>query len=173
MALVWLAGTRDYLGLGVETPPGGQVSIVAAFQPGGAEPLSWLWKMVFTAVTLASGFKGGEVTPLFFIGATLGHSLGLLMGEPVALFAALGFLAVFAGAANTPLACTIMGIELFGGQYAVYFAVACFVAYLASGHSGIYAAQRVGVPKRAGRSGLSGRSLREVKSEKGKEEREA
>lgn len=162
IALVGLAGTRDYLGLGVETPPGGQVSIMAAFQAGGAEPFSWLWKLVFTAVTLASGFKGGEVTPLFFIGATLGHSLGLLMGEPVALFAALGFLAVFAGAANTPLACTVMGIELFGGQYAVCFAVACFTAYLASGHSGIYGAQRLGVPKKTVPPDLHGRPLREV-----------
>ena len=66
---------------------------------------------------------------------------------PPDLFAGLGFIAVFAGAANTPLACTIMGIELFGAHYAVYFAVACFVAYFFSGHAGIYRAQRLGVAK--------------------------
>ena len=147
IALVFLLGTRDYLGLGVSPPPGGQVSILTSFQDGGATPWSWLWKTLFTSVTLASGFKGGEVTPLFFIGSTLGHALGLLMHEPVALFAALGFIAVFAGAANTPLACTVMGIELFGAHYAVYFAVASFIAYFISGHSGIYLSQRLGMPK--------------------------
>jgi H+/Cl- antiporter ClcA len=95
-------------------------------------------------VTLAAGFKGGEVTPLFFIGATLGNTLAAVLGAPVDLFAGLGFIAVFAGATNTPLACTLMGIELFGSHYAVYFAVACFVAYYSSGHSGIYGAQRLG-----------------------------
>lgn len=148
IALVYLLGTRDYLGLGVIAPPDGTVSIVNSFAEGGATSWSWLWKTLFTAVTLGSGFKGGEVTPLFFIGSTLGHALGVLMQEPVALFAALGFIAVFAGAANTPLACTVMGIELFGAHYAVYFGVACFVAYAFSGHSGIYRAQRLGVPKR-------------------------
>ncbi|GAA5147740.1 voltage-gated chloride channel family protein [Prosthecobacter algae] len=148
IALVFLLGTRDYLGLGVEATREGGVSIVSSFESGGVTPWSWLWKTLLTSVTLGSGFKGGEVTPLFFIGSTLGHVLGLLLQEPVALFAALGFIAVFAGAANTPLACTIMGIELFGAHYSVYFGVACFVAYFVSGPSGIYAAQRTGVPKR-------------------------
>jgi H+/Cl- antiporter ClcA len=65
----------------------------------------------------------------------------------VSLFAALGFIAVFAGATNTPLACTLMGIELFGGEYALFFAVACFTAYFFSGEGGIYSAQRVATPK--------------------------
>lgn len=147
IGLVWVVGTRDYLGLGVvATEPGG-VSIVSSFQAGGAETWSWFWKIVFTAVTLSCGFKGGEVTPLFFIGATLGHTLALVMGAPVELFAAIGFIAVFAGATNTPLACTLMGIELFGSGHVVYFAIGCFVAYLFSGHSGVYLSQRVGTPK--------------------------
>ena len=145
--MVHLLGSRDYLGLGVEASTPGGVSIVSSFEPGGATPWSWLWKTLFTTLTVGSGFKGGEVTPLFFIGSTLGHALALLLHEPVALFAALGFIAVFAGAANTPLACTLMGIELFGAHYAVYFGVACFVAYFFSGPSGIYSAQRLGVPK--------------------------
>lgn len=147
IALVALVGTRDYLGLGVTSPDPGAVTLLSAFTAGGATPWSWWWKLLFTAVTLGSGFKGGEVTPLFFIGATLGHTLALLLGAPVDLFAALGFLALFAGATNTPLACTVMGLELFGATHAVYFATACFIAYLFSGHSGIYSAQRPGVPK--------------------------
>ena len=120
---------------------------MSSFQPGGAHWLSWWWKILFTAVTLSSGFKGGEVTPLFFVGAALGNTLARLTGAPVDLFAGLGFVAVFAGATNTPLACTLMGIELFGSGHVVYLAIACFVAYLFSGHSGIYLSQRIGTPK--------------------------
>jgi H+/Cl- antiporter ClcA len=145
--LTWALGTRDFLGIGVISPDPHGVSILSAFSPGGANPFSWWWKLLFTAVTLAAGFKGGEVTPLFFIGATLGHVLGGLLGAPVDLFAGLGFIAVFAGAANTPLACTILGVELFGSPYLVYYATACFLAYYFSGHSSIYLAQRLGVPK--------------------------
>jgi H+/Cl- antiporter ClcA len=164
IALVYAVGTRDYLGLSVSAAPGtGAVTLLSAFHAGGAEPWSWWWKLLFTAVTLAAGFKGGEVTPLFFIGAALGNTLAVLLGAPVDLFAGLGFVAVFAGAANTPLACTVMGLELFGAPYAVYFAVACFVAYHASGHSGIYLSQRVGVAKRGGAEPPAGMSLREVR----------
>ena len=113
IALVHIAGTRDYLGLGVNNPTG--TSIVSSFTAGGAATFSWLWKLIFTAVTLGMGFKGGEVTPLFFIGAALGNTFAVLSGAPVDLMAGLGFIAVFAGATNTPLACTIMGVELFGG----------------------------------------------------------
>jgi H+/Cl- antiporter ClcA len=147
IALVYLLGTRDYLGLGVTASNDHSVSILSSFHTGGAEPWSWLWKLVFTAITLGSGFKGGEVTPLFFIGATFGNTLAWLVGAPVDLFAGLGFIAVFAGATNTPLACTIMGAELFGSQHIVYFAIACFTAYFFSGHSGIYSSQRISVPK--------------------------
>ncbi|MCE9590115.1 MAG: voltage-gated chloride channel family protein [Planctomycetes bacterium] len=147
IALVHLLGTRDYLGLGNVSPELGGVSISSAFIEGGAYPWSWWWKLLFTAITLGAGFKGGEVTPLFFIGATLGNTLAWLFHAPVDLFAALGFTAVFAGATNTPLASTIMAVELFGPQNAVYFAVASFVAYLFSGHSGVYLSQRIGTPK--------------------------
>jgi H+/Cl- antiporter ClcA len=147
IALVLALGSRDYLGLGVTAPDARAVTILSSFTPGGAMPWSWLWKLVFTAVTLGSGFKGGEVTPLFFIGATLGNTLGGVLHAPIDLFAALGFIAVFAGATNTPLACTLMGIELFGAGATPYFATACFLSYLFSGHSGIYSAQRLGSPK--------------------------
>ncbi len=151
VGLALLLGTRSYLGLGVASPDPADVTVLSCFESGGATPWSWLWKLVFTAVTLSCGFKGGEVTPLFFIGAALGNLLGGLLGVPVDLMAAMGFVAVFAGASNTPLACTLMGIELFGSEHAPYLAVACFVAYQFSGHAGIYAAQRRDVPKIPGR----------------------
>lgn len=147
LVLVYMLGTREYLGLGVWSPNADDATILGFFQPGHADYASWFWKSAFTIITLSAGFKGGEVTPLFFIGAALGNALASAIGAPVDLFAGLGFVAVFAGATNTPLACMIMGIELFGANNAVYLAVACFVAYLCSGHSSIYLSQRVGVPK--------------------------
>lgn len=151
IALVFVFGTRQYLGLGVESPDPADTTIVSSFQEGGAEPVDWLAKIGFTAVTLGSGFKGGEVTPLFYIGSTLGNTLAEAMSAPVDLFASLGFVAVFAAAANTPLASTIMGMELFGAGNTLYMAVACFVAYFISGQTGIYLAQHVvpGEPKLA------------------------
>lgn len=142
----WL-GTRDYLGLGVTAFGAEQITISSCFKLGGATSASWFWKLLFTAVTLGTGFKGGEVTPLFFIGAALGNALAALLGAPVDLLAAIGFAAVFAGATNTPLASTLMAIELFGAEHAIYYATGCFIAYVASGHSSIYSAQRIGEPK--------------------------
>ncbi len=146
IAISYALGTFDYLGLGVTNPKGG-VSIVSAFTANGSDTWSWLWKLLLTAITLSTGFKGGEVTPLFFIGAALGNTLATISGSPVDLFAGLGFIAVFAGATNTPLACTFMGVELFGSNNVVYYAVACFTAYYFSGHTGIYGSQRVAVSK--------------------------
>lgn len=125
-----------YLGLGIPT-------IQAAFvQP--LAPWDFAGKLILTVVSLGSGFKGGEVTPLFYIGATLGNALAPLLHLPPGLLAGLGFVAVFAGAANTPLASTLMAIELFGGEIGVYAAIACVLSYLFSGHTGIYRAQRLG-----------------------------
>jgi H+/Cl- antiporter ClcA len=147
VGISYLLGTFDYLGLGVTHPDSNGLSIVNAFKVGGAGYFSWFWKLLLTAITLSFGFKGGEVTPLFFIGATLGNTLATITGSPIDLFAGLGFIAVFAGATNTPLACTLMGIELFGSENVIYFAVACFTAYYFSGHSGIYHSQRGAVSK--------------------------
>ncbi len=165
IALAFLVG-RDYLGLGVTAPKGWpDVTILSCFTPAGATAWSWWWKIAFTAVTLASGFKGGEVTPLFFIGAALGNCLAHLLGAPVDLFAGLGFVAVFAGATNTPLACTLMGVELFGSGALVYLAIACFLAYLFSGHSGVYLSQRIAIGKGGAKDHLIGRSLRNHRDE--------
>ncbi|OEZ60474.1 voltage-gated chloride channel family protein [Duganella sp. HH105] len=135
---VWLVGTR-YIGLGIPV-------MVEAFQQPLA-PWDFIGKFAFTVASLGSGFKGGEVTPLFYIGATLGNALAPLLHLPFPMLAGLGFVAVFAGAANTPLASTIMAIELFGPQIGPYAALACVVAYLFSGHAGIYRAQKVGMLK--------------------------
>ncbi|TXH99088.1 MAG: voltage-gated chloride channel protein [Rhizobium sp.] len=149
IGLVYLLGTREYLGLGVWSPNPSDATILGFFDPGHVDYWSWFWKAVFTIVTLSAGFKGGEVTPLFFIGAALGNALAAILGAPADLFAGLGFVAVFAGATNTPLACMIMGIELFGATHTVYLAVACFLAYICSGHTSIYLSQRLGIAKSA------------------------
>ena len=165
LGISYLLGTFDYLGLGVTSPDPDGVSIVSSFSAGGADSFSWLWKLLLTAITLSMGFKGGEVTPLFFIGATLGNTLAVMFGAPVDLFAGLGFIAVFAGATNTPLACVMMGIELFGSVNVIYYAVACFTAYYFSGHTGIYQSQRVGVSK-FHTSHLEEETLKQVKASK-------
>ncbi|WP_193211656.1 voltage-gated chloride channel family protein [Luteolibacter marinus] len=152
IALFFIVGRADFLGLGVWSPDLDAVSLVSMFSGLQAGPWDWAWKLVFTAVTVSSGFKGGEVTPLFFIGAALGSALAGWLGTPPELFAALGFVAVFAGATNTPVACVLMGVELFGAGHLVPMAIACGVAFLCSGHSGIYLSQRVGIPK-PGRKG--------------------
>lgn len=136
---VYLLGTSKYIGLGVPT-------IVSAFEQQ-QQPYDFALKLLFTVVTLSAGFKGGEVTPLFFIGATLGNALSFFIPLPTAMLAGMGFVAVFAGATNTPIACTLMGIELFGAEGAVYIAIACFTAYLFSGNTSIYRKQRIGEPK--------------------------
>jgi H+/Cl- antiporter ClcA len=136
---VLAVGTTRYIGLGVPT-------IVEAFD-GRHRPWDFAAKFAFTAVTLGAGFKGGEVTPLFFIGATLGNALSYILPLPPSLLAGMGFVGVFAGAANTPIASTLMAMELFGGEAGAYAGIACVASYLFSGHSGIYGAQRYGLQK--------------------------
>ena len=142
IALVYLWGTRDFPGLGVTSAVPGGASIMASFSPDPMNPSAWLGKLIFTAVTIGSGFKGGEVTPLFFIGAAWGNATGVWTHGPTEFYAALGFVAVFAAAAKTPLACAIMAGELFGWHMLVPAAVTCELAFLASGKAGIYASQR-------------------------------
>ena len=150
-AAVFALGTTRYIGLGIPT-------ILDAFGPRH-DPQDWLLKLLFTAVTLGAGFKGGEVTPLFFIGATLGNALAYILPLPPSLLAGMGFVAVFAGAANTPIASSLMAIELFGAEAGAYAAVACVFSYLFSGHAGIYTAQRIGRSKHHQNAGEEGLSL--------------
>ncbi len=140
LAIVVMVCSADrYIGLGIPV-------IVEAFE----KPLpayDFLGKMAFTVFSLGAGFKGGEVTPLFYVGATLGNALAPLLHMPFPLLAGIGFVAVFAGAANTPIASTLMAMELFGGEIGVYAGIACVISYLFSGHTGIYRSQRVGHAK--------------------------
>lgn len=131
-------GMSDYLGLGVEAARVGGVSLLSSFEPGGAEWWSWWAKLIFTVITLSSGFRGGEVTPLFFIGAALGNALAMLTGQSVEIFAALGLVAVFASASNAPMACVLMGCELFGWEQLPALGMVCLIAYVVSGKSGLY-----------------------------------
>jgi H+/Cl- antiporter ClcA len=131
---VFAIGTTRYIGLGIPT-------IVAAFAQH-LPPYDFAAKFGFTTLTLGSGFKGGEVTPLFYIGATLGNALSGLLPLPASLLAAMGFVAVFGGAANTPIASSLMALELFGPEAGAFAALACVTSYLFSGTHGIYHAQR-------------------------------
>ncbi|MEZ5203285.1 MAG: chloride channel protein [Acidimicrobiales bacterium] len=132
IALTYAVGTRDYLGL--------SIPLIEASVAGGAGVIgiAFAWKLLFTSVTLGAGFQGGEVTPLFVIGATLGVTVGRALGVPVELMAAAGFVGVFAGAANVPIACTVMGAELFGPSAVPLFAVACAASWACSHPHGIY-----------------------------------
>ena len=140
-AAVFALGTTRYIGLGIPVISESFVHPVA--------PWDFAVKILFTAVTLGCGFKGGEVTPLFFIGATLGNALAWVLPLPFPLLAGMGFCAVFAGAANTPVASTLLAMELFGHEAGIYAGIACVVSYLFSGHSGIYRSQRIGLSKYA------------------------
>lgn len=135
IGLTLLVGTRDYLGL--------SLPLIADAYAGDVVLGAFALKLLFTTITLGSGFQGGEVTPLFVIGATLGATMARLLDAPPGLLAAVGLVAVFAGATNTPLACTIMGIELFGAGSIIYLAVGCTIAYVFSAHRGIYESQRI------------------------------
>jgi len=136
---VFAIGTTKYIGLGIPT-------IVAAFSER-LPRYDFAAKFAFTSLTLGSGFKGGEVTPLFFIGATLGNALSSILPLPSSMLAAMGFVAVFAGAANTPIAGGLMALELFGTEAGAFAAIACVVSYLFSGHQGIYRSQKLGARK--------------------------
>jgi len=136
VALWQLVGTSDYLGLGVPT-------IVRSFEDPNLPRYAFALKLVFTAVTLGSGFLGGEVTPLFFVGAALGNVAARLFGLPLGLGAGVGLAAVFAAASNTPLALSIMAVELLGAPIFPHVVIVSVLAYLLSGHRSIYPAQRL------------------------------
>jgi len=141
IALVYGLGSREYLGLGLP--------LMADAFAGESSPLAFLWKLLFTSVTLGSGFMGGEVTPLFVIGSTLGSSLSTYLALPATFLAAIGLASVFGAASKTPIACTILGLELFGVQGAPYMLIACLVSFAVSGRTGIYESHvRTYVPKR-------------------------
>jgi H+/Cl- antiporter ClcA len=124
-----------YAGLGIET-------IQDSFRRPSPYQES-LWKTLFTSLTVGSGFKGGEFIPLVFIGSTLGSALALILPISFQLLASLGFAAVFAGASNTPIACAIMAMEIFGYQIGPYALLACLTSYYTSGRKSIYKSQKL------------------------------
>lgn len=139
-----------FLGLGM-TPYSGlsEWMVGAAFQ-GQTTLVDALAKLGMTALTVGAGMQGGEVTPLFGIGASLGGWIGqVAMGDP-SLFAALGMLGLFGAALNVPITTIMLGVDMFGAQAAGYFVIVGFVSYLVAGHAAVYPAQRIVTPKRRG-----------------------
>jgi len=137
VVILWrVVGSSDYLGLGVPT-------ILRSFTDPTLSPYAFCWKLLFTAVTLGAGFLGGEVTPLFFVGAALGNVLARALGLPLSLGAGVGLAAVFGAASNTPLALSVMAVELLGGNLFPHVVIVCVFTYLMSGQRSIYSAQRL------------------------------
>lgn len=136
IALTALVGSESYNGTGTDV-------ISAALCDGKAPTWGFLWKIVFTAVSIGFGFKGGEIVPTMFIGATLGCMLGPLLGIPAQFAAAIALVAVFCGAVNCPIASIILSVELFGSGELVYFALACGISYMLSGYFGLYSSQKI------------------------------
>ena len=136
LVLSLLFSSGRYNGAGMEV-------ITAAVEEGRAFPPDFLLKMLFTAVTLGSGFKGGEVVPSFFIGATFGCFMGPILGIPAGFAAAVGLIAVFCGVVNCPVASIFLSVELFGAGGLLFFALACGLSYVLSGYSGLYSSQRI------------------------------
>lgn len=141
IALTYLCGTTDYNGVGMDV-------ITRAIEAGKAEPLAFILKLLFTSVTLAAGFKGGEIVPSFFVGATFGCVIAPLIGIPAGFGGAIGLVCVFCGVTNCPISSVFLSIELFGAEGMLYFAVACCISYMMSGYRGIYSSQMIMYSKR-------------------------
>lgn len=135
IGLTLLVGNGDYNGAGME--------VVERAMSGQVRSWAWLLKLLFTAVTIGFGFKGGEVVPSFFVGACFGCVLGGFLGLPAGFGAAIGLVAVFCGAVNCPIASVFLSIELFGTGDLLYFTMACAISYLLSGYCGLYSSQTI------------------------------
>lgn len=139
IVLTYIVGTRDYLGL--------SIPLITDSFTGQVSPFAFLNKIIFTSLTLGTGFQGGEVTPLFVIGSTFGNALSSLLNISPSFLACLGLIGVFAGATNAPITSFILGIEMFGSQGSEYMFMTCAISYLFSGHSGIYISQKISTSK--------------------------
>jgi H+/Cl- antiporter ClcA len=149
--------STQFLGLGLN-------SIKVALEGNILNPLFFLGKMLFTSITLSFGGSGGIVTPIFFIGATSGNTFANLFGLDVAMFSAIGMVALLAGAANTPISASIMAVELFGPAVAPYAAVACIISFLMTGHRSVYPSQVLSMTKSASILVEKGREMEDIKS---------
>ena len=137
--LVHIVGSRDYTGRGLKL-------VTEAFE-GNVPAYAFLAKIVFTAVTMGTGFRGGEAIPLFFVGSTLGNTLSGIANLPTSFLAGIGLIGVFCGAANAPISCFLLSIEMFEGKGIIFFFITCIVSYIFSGDNGIYASQKIYEPK--------------------------
>ncbi|NFE95663.1 chloride channel protein [Clostridium botulinum] len=135
VALTFIVGCRDYNGAGMD--------IIANAINGQAKPEAFILKIIFTAITISVGYKGGEIVPTFFIGATFGCLVGRLIGLDPRLGAAIGLVALFCGVVNTLITSVILSIELFGSSALILFAVACGVSYMLSGYFSLYSSQKI------------------------------
>lgn len=133
--LTLLFGTHAYNGAGMD--------VIARAVAGEARPEAFLLKLILTAITLGSGFKGGEIVPSFFIGATFGCFYGAFLGIPAGFAGALGMTAVFCGVTNCPLTSILLSYELFGGDGLPLFALCVAVSYMLSGYRGLYSEQKI------------------------------
>lgn len=130
-----LLGTTDYMGAGID--------VIDRAMEGNAVPYAFIMKIILTAITLGAGFKGGEIVPSFFIGATLGCTLGNLFGISPSFCAALGMISVFCGATNCPVASLLISFELFGYKGVLFFMMSVAISFMMSGYYGLYAEQRI------------------------------
>lgn len=135
IVLTYIVGSRDYNGAGMD--------VINRAVAGEAKPEAFILKMIFTAATLGAGFKGGEIVPTLFVGATFGNIAGKAIGLGSSLGAGIGMVALFCGVTNCPMTSLILSIELFGAEGMIYYAVACAVAYRLSGYYGLYSAQKI------------------------------
>ena len=135
IVLTVILHTSDYMGAGVP--------VIARAIQGQVDPLAFFWKIVFTALTLEAGFKGGEIVPSFFVGATFGCLFGQIAGLSPSLCAALGMVSVFCGVTNCPITSLLIAFEIFGYHGIPYFMIAISVSYLMSGYYGLYHDQTI------------------------------
>ena len=127
--------TTDYNGAGMD--------VITNAMNGQARPEAFILKIIFTAITIAAGFKGGEIVPTFFIGSTFGCVAGSLLGLNPGFGAAIGFVALFCGVVNCPLASIMLALEVFGADSILVFALACGVSFMMSGYYGLYGSQKI------------------------------
>lgn len=151
-----LFSTR-YLGLGIET-------IEQCLTGIPVEPYAFLVKIFFTSITLSFGGSGGIITPIFFVGSTAGVAFAQLFNLSTTTFAAIGFVSVLAGAANTPIAASIMAVEMFGPAIAPYATLACVVSFLITGHRSVYPSQVLSVSKSPSLTVELGKEVDEIRT---------
>lgn len=133
IVLTMLVGNQNYNGAGMD--------IVEKALGGEARWFDFILKLIFTAITLGAGFRGGEIVPTFFVGATFGCVLGSVLGIDAGFGAAIGMIGLFCGVVNCPIASCLLAVEIFGGGGIIYFAIAAVISYMMSGYYGLYSSQ--------------------------------